>query len=203
MCKSGFRSISKLVSYLNKKLNWGLEKIPCANTIENWVKKSGYCIYNKKSESESEQSDYALIIDESMMLGSEKMMLSLSIPVQKISSEPTKYGYVKVLDISVRSKWNSENIKEIFNRTEERHGKSPSYIVSDNDSKLVKAMREQSCIHIRDISHSLALHVEKLYKNDADFQAMTKSISQVKIREVRRPTSYLLPPRQRTIARFM
>ncbi len=138
-----------------------------------------------------------------MMLGSEKMLLSLGINAQKQCTGVLKRGDIKILDISVASRWNSQSIEEIFRQTERKVGSSPVYVVSDNDSKLVKAIGQSGYTHIRDISHTLALFSEGLYKHDEEFSTYSKCLSCVKIREVMRPASYLLPPRQRTIARFM
>lgn len=202
-CHCGFRGVSNLIEYLNNMLNWNLDRIPCANTIENWVKKSGYSIYHEPFFETGQEQEYALIVDESMMLGNEKLLLTLGINAQKSKNSALKRTDVKVLDISVASRWNSEAIKEVLQKTETRIGKPPLYVVSDNDSKLTKAIRERDCIHIRDISHTLALQVEQIYKNEEDFKQYAKALGEVKIREVMRASAYLLPPRQRSVARFM
>ena len=204
MFHCGFRSVSQLVSYLDKKLKWGLEGVPCANTIENWVKKSGYHIYTQESRSGADQQqDYAAVIDESIMLGNAKTMLVLGHPAQRSSSEPLKYSDMSVLDMSASPSWNAEKISSLLAQTIQRQGKAPLYATSDNDAKLFKALRETSCVQIRDISHTLALHVKRLFKDDADFKALTKKIGAIKNSDAMRPTRYLLPPRQRAIARFM
>ena len=82
----GFQKISDLLSYLNILFKLGLCKIPCANSIENWVKKSGYNIYHKTPE-EFAEKEYAAVIDESMMPGSEKMLLTLGVEAAKKDSD--------------------------------------------------------------------------------------------------------------------
>jgi hypothetical protein len=41
-----FKSVTTVLSLLNNLMTWDLKRIPCANTVENWVKKSGYVIYH-------------------------------------------------------------------------------------------------------------------------------------------------------------
>jgi hypothetical protein len=197
----GMGKISVLLEFLNRRLHWGFEEIPCANSIGNWVKKSGYDVYKRTPEKSSEKR--AAIIDESMMLGSEKMMLTLSIDAEKTGDQALRCCDVNVVDISVSDQWNSTKIKRIFTEIEEKTQTKPLYVVSDNDTKLKKSIREMGYDHIPDIGHTLALAVENVYKNEPDFKSFSSALSAVKIREVMRPTSYLLPPRQRTIARFM
>jgi hypothetical protein len=203
-CHCGFRKASEIFGFLNEFLGLGFEDVPCANSIENWEKKSGYNIYHSPQKSEAEEPKaYAEIIDESMMLGSEKMVLTLGVDADKKAEKALCRRDVSVLNISVASGWNSESIKDVLEETEQKMGQAPAYVVSDNDSKLSKAIREKAYIHIRDIGHTMALLVEQVYKKEEDFKKYTGCISAVKSREVMRATSYLLPPRQRTIARFM
>jgi hypothetical protein len=110
---------------------------------------------------------------------------------------------VDVLDISVERSWNGERIANVFAEIEEKIGKPPSYVLGDNASIITKAVREQQYIHIPDVSHTLAMCIERKYKNDKSFIAYTKAIAKVKNRENMRPVSYLLPPKQRVLARFM
>jgi hypothetical protein len=203
-CHCGFRKASELFGFLNEYLGWGFDDIPCANSIENWVKKSGYAVYHSPEKSETgEPKPYAEIIDESMMLGSEKMVLTLGVDAEKKTEKALNMRDVSVLNISVASGWNSESIKEVLEETEKKMGQAPSYVVSDNDNKLSKAIKEKTYIHIRDIGHTMALLIEQVYKEAEDFKEYTRYLSAVKVREVMRVTSYLLPPCQRTIARFM
>ena len=198
----GFKKVSGLIRYLNDFFGLELERIPCANSIENWVKKMGYSIYNL-TPNEFEKKEYAQIIDESMMLGSEKMLLTLGVEAEKKNNKALQHHEIKVLDISVAEKWNSETVKMKLTETENRIGHQPLYSISDNDSKLCKSIRDIGYIQIRDIGHTMAKFIEQVYGKDEDYKLYSKQLAEVKIREVMRPSSYLLPPRQRTMARFM
>jgi len=178
----------------NKKLTQ--ENAALKKSLQQKDKKINSLTYFSKKE-------YATIIDESMMLGSEKMLITLGVDAEKTNNNALQYSDIKVLNISVDEKWNSEKIKENLVETEKKVGHCPLYSISDNDTKLRKALRENGRKWIRDIGHTIALLIEKVYGEDVNFKEFTKYLSSVKIREVMRPSSYLLPPRQRTIARFM
>jgi hypothetical protein len=66
-----------------------------------------------------------------------------------------------------------------------------------------KGIRECSLIRLRDVGHTLAMFLERQYKNASDFLFFTKDLAKVKNREIMRPIACLLPPKQRVIARFM
>jgi hypothetical protein len=199
--KCGFRGVVNILSLLNELLGWDLKEIPHRNSIENWVKKCGLSIY-KEPESEKDGEDYALIVDESMMMGSQKMLLSLGAKAQHDGS-PLSHSDVKVLGLSVRSSWNSEAVCKEMKSVSCRLNHPAEYVISDNASVMNKSIRDFDLPHIRDVSHTLGMFMERVYKKCEEFNAYMKELSQVKFREVMTSVAYLLPPKQRSIARFM
>jgi hypothetical protein len=186
---------------LKELLNWDLD-IPCHNSIENWVKKSGLSIYKEPKINNRTTEDYALVVDESMMIGSQKMLLTLGVKAEHEGS-PLSHGDVEVLGMSVRQSWNSETICSELEDVSRRLNSRPSYVVSDNASVMNKSIRDFNVPHIRDISHTLGMFMERVYKKSEEFNNYMKELAQVKFREVMNPEAYLLPPKQRSIARFM
>jgi hypothetical protein len=182
---------------LKELLGWDLV-IPHRNSIENWVKKSGLSIYSAPKMKE----DYALIVDESMMIGSQKMLLTLGAPARHDGS-PLSHGDVEVLGMSVRPSWNSQRVCSELEEVCGQLERPPAYVISDNASVMNKAIRDFGALHIRDISHTLGMFMERVYKNCEEFTTYMKELAQVKFREVMNPVAYLLPPKQRTVARFM
>ena len=202
LSECGLRKTVKIIELLNEKLGWKLDEIPCYNSIENWMKKSGYHTY-LNSELKDKKTTHSLITDESILLGKEKLILSLGIKAKKDTSTALNYRDTEVVGIHVDSNWNSDSIKKAFETDEKKMGKSPLYIVSDNDSKLKKAISAYDCIHIRDVGHTVAMFLKQVYSKEDDFIAFSKHIGRLKIESAMSDCSYLLPPRQRGIARFM
>ncbi|OAV64684.1 hypothetical protein Barb6XT_02718 [Bacteroidales bacterium Barb6XT] len=200
--RCGFRGAVAILNCLNEVFGWKPEKIPHRNGIENWVKKSGCSICKEPAYAGAEE-EHARITDKSMMSGSEKMPMSLGARAERQSDVPLNMSDVKVPDISVASRRNSTGIKTVPAATQKKTGKPPLYVISDNDTKLNGAIRESNHVPIRDIGHTMALPVEKQYGKDKHFKACTKAIVGVKVREVMRETGCLLPPRQRSVTRFM
>ncbi|MCD7978613.1 MAG: hypothetical protein LUG51_16285 [Tannerellaceae bacterium] len=194
--------MSKIISVLNDLLDWNLPRIPCANTISSWIQKSGYKIY-KDPQIKNSEDEYALIFDESMLVGSERLLLTLGLKAHKENSLAIAMQDVQVLDISVREKWDSDSITQVVEKTLCEFSSRPSYILSDNDTKLKKAIRLLDCEHVPDVGHTLALCLEKTYKEEADFKEYMKKLSALRFKYIMTPVAYLLPPSQRTIARFM
>ena len=198
----GLRKTVVLFEFLNETLGWNLSDIPCFNSVENWIKKSGYSVYINPQLASTEL-EYGCIIDESIMVGNERMILNLGVKAEKTTEKPLNYSDIEVLGIHIDSNWNASKIVDVLKEDEKKMGKKPSYIISDNDTKLRKAISDYGVPHILDVGHTLAMLLKRVYDKETDFCNFFKQISKVKIKEVMSNCSYLLPPRQRTIARFM
>jgi len=196
----GFRGVVTILSILKELLGWELD-IPCHNSIENWVKKSGLSIY-KEPEKPITKKDYALITDESMMIGSQKMLLTLGVKA-KHQGKPLSHSDVEVLGMSVRPSWNSQAVCSELEDASKRVNHPPLYVISDNASIMNQGISKFNSLQIRDISHTLGIFMERVYKKDEEFNAYMKELSQVKQKQVMNPVAYLLPPKQRSIARFL
>lgn len=143
-----------------------------------------------------------MIVDESMMIGSEKLLLTLGIPAEH-QGVPLTHKDVSILDMSVSSSWNGEGINKRLVVTCEKVGTFPRYVISDNASVMSNGINRTDLPHHRDISHSLGMFLERCYKGEEDFIAYTKSMTQAQFKHNMKKTAYLLPPGQRTIARFI
>lgn len=197
----GLRQVVKILSVINEAFDGLLGKIPCHNTIENWVKKCGLKAYESSAET-LRSSDYAQIIDESMMIGSEKLLLTLGVPAAH-QGRPLKCKDVRILDIAVAESWSGEKIGAQLKKAAAKVGGSPLYVISDNASVMNKGVRCSGFNHQRDISHSLGMFLERIYKNEPDFKEYLKRMTEPKFKHNMKKTAYLLPPTQRTVARFI
>jgi hypothetical protein len=168
----------------------------------NWAKKSGYSIYTNP-QLKASGSDYGIIIDENLPLGNERLVLTLGTKSHKSTQEPLTYRDIDVLGIHVDSAWDAKKIANALQEDEEKMDKKSDYIISDNESKFCKAIADSGRIHIRDIGHTMAMLLQRVYEKESVFRAFFKKISQVKAREAMSECRLLLPPRQRTLARFM
>ena len=184
------------------ELTFGLvDNIPSYNTIDNWVRKCGLDEINHASQA-FKDGDYAVIQDECMMIGSEKLLPVLAVPA-KHQGRPLQLSDVKVVRFHVRSGWDAQTVSEALKESAESMGKAPSYVIADNDSKMRKAVALSSYTWHRDISHTLAMFMERTYKEDSDFQNFSNDVATCKQQNCMKEVAYLQSPSQRSKARFM
>lgn len=136
------------------------------------------------------------------MIGSEKLLLTLAVPADNGGHTLTEKDIV-IVDISIAKSWNGTSIKEVLEKIVEKIGHNPEYIISDNDSTIGKAVRDAGYKHHLDISHSMGMFLERVYKNDPDFQELSKKVSNARLKYNMKEVAFIQPPFQRSIARFM
>jgi hypothetical protein len=149
------------------------------------------------------EHDCAVIMDESMMIGSEKLLLIMGVPALKTGEKSLTAGDVRILDMEVKKSWNSAGMGEELDKVKKKMGTAPAYVISDNASTINKAVRDKGHIRVHDIGHTFGLFLQQTYEKTDDFKGFIKETTQVKFKEIMRPPAYLLPPKQRTVARFM
>jgi len=197
----GLRQVVEIMNVINDTFDGLLGTIPCYNTIENWVKKCGLKVYETAGNS-LHGIDYAQIVDESMMIGSEKLLLTLGVPAEH-QGRPLKCTDVSILDIAIAESWNGEGVGTQLQKAAKKVGYNPLYVISDNASIMNKGVRCAELKHQHDISHSLGMYLERTYKEESDFKDYLKLMTEPKLKYNMKKIAYLLPPTQRTISRFI
>lgn len=195
-----YRSIVKILLYF--KLEWGvLIDLPSKSSISIWVEKLGY--YQYCFAKPSFEGDYGLIMDECMVIGQQRLLLIMGISANKIAKRATVLSDVQILGIEVRRSWKAEDIQKSLAKVTEKMGKKPLYVISDGASNLKRGIVDAELIRLCDVSHQMALILERYYKDHDQFVAWSKQISLTKFKGIMQAHAYLLPPKQRVIARFM
>ena len=176
--------------------------IPSKGSIDNWLKKASFHRYGIYQFYQYEE-DYCLIIDDSMMVGSQRLLLILSASAKKLNQGAISFADIHIESLVVKKRWTGECIAEELRKVKEKKGKSPLYCISDSATIMLKAQTLASLTHICDCSHGFSNILEKTFKEDEAFITWQKALGQAKFKGVMRDYAYLLPPKQRTVARFM
>lgn len=93
-------------------------KVPAYTTIGYWMQELGLSVY-KESCSLFKDKRYALIVDESLMIGSEKLLLTLAMPAINAGSAITEKD-VTIVDISIAKSWNGTSIKNVLEKVADK-----------------------------------------------------------------------------------
>lgn len=197
----GSRQVVKVLEIINEIWGGMMGDIPAYTTVIYWTQRLGLSVYNESCPMLGDKR-YALIVDESMMIGSEKLLLTLAVNADNVD-RPLRERDITIVDISVRKSWNADAVKDVLLTVAKKIGHDPEFVISDNGTTMVKAIRESGFRHHLDISHSLGMFLERIYKKDPDFQRFSKQVLNARLKYNMQEVAFIQPPQQRTIARFM
>lgn len=197
-----YRKIISILQLLSVCCLLEIERFPRANTIQNWVSKLGLNEL-QKADTELKGKKVVLLVDESIRMGQEKQLLILSTAYEKTTLGALGFKDVKVVYFGGKKSWNGELIQEVIQERINKIGFEVKAILSDEDSKLKRASRLQDLPHLKDICHLIGTCLRKTFDKSTDYQSFIKDVNQFKSKGVNQSLSYLLPPNQRTKARFL
>lgn len=173
---------------------------PSFSTAMLWVKKIGYSQLERPKE---KADDWIIIVDESIGVGQEKVLVVLGIRRSRIDfSRPLMLQDMVPVLVKSKERWNGEDIAHELEKVKQMLG-SVIYAVTDACSPLKCGLRKAGIEHIYDITHAIAISLEKIYKNDREFKEYATMAAQMRLRLCCSRWAHLIPPNQRTKARFL
>lgn len=196
----GLRTVVKIIEIFHEVLDGKCGKVPCYNTVENWMKKLGLSVY--ENDRKPTDKKYAVVIDESIMINREKLLLLLGIPAD-CQGRALRHEDVTVISMKSGHNFTGDDIKQEIENSIEEIGQSPEYIISDQGRNLVNGIVKLGLPHHIDISHAMGTCLKHAYGNQADFVAFTSLLGKIRLQYHLTDKAYLLPPNMRSIARFM
>ncbi|WP_239473423.1 MULTISPECIES: hypothetical protein [Bacteroides] len=196
----GLRTVVKILEIFNEVLEGKCGKVPCYNTVENWMKKLGLSTY--ENDNKPTDKKFAYIIDESIMVNREKLLLILGVSAEH-PGHPLKHEDVTVVSMKSCGCFKGDDIKQEIEKSIEKNGAKPEYVISDQAHNLTNGISQSGLLHHIDISHAMGTCLKHAYGNEPDFVNFTTILGKVRLQYHLTDKAYLLPPNMRSIARFM
>lgn len=181
--------------------------LPAHTTVLNWTYRCGLALLKRPVE---RRSDWIFIIDHTVALGTSKCLLVLGIPAAHLSDTGYSPAHEAMTVLAVELTTHSDGawVAEVLWQVAQRTG-VPVQIVADHGSDLRKGIRlfqqahAPQCVETYDISHRVATLLKAELGQDARYQAFLTQCSRTRTAYQQTDLAFLLPPRQRTKARFM
>ena len=159
--------MSEALSVISEE--YGVAKAVSHQTVSDWVKTAGLAMYKEaRGMIRDCKMKYSFVVDESITIGSQKLLLVLAIPAG-CPGHALRHEDVKVVGIFVERSWKAEDVAGRLREIVDEIGYKPEYVLSDNGHNLVKAASDLELPHHRDIGHTLGLFPEEAYDDDKMF----------------------------------
>lgn len=201
-CNCSYENVSKIIALLNRHFELRQKRIPCANTIQNWVSKVGLFVLQSAPKGLLNQQ-ISLIIDESIRLGKEKLLLVLACPWKKEKKGTLRFSDVEVVYMQGANSWKGQEIAKQIKNKLLNDGLKVMNVLSDEGNNLKNATTLLKLPHLPDIGHALAICLKQTFEKEASYLSLTKLIALFSKKGVNQNLSYLLPPKLGRKARFM
>lgn len=183
-------------------MGWGYGT-PSRSTIRNWVLGCGLYVLDGST---AKSGDYVGIIDESIQIGREKLLLLLGVKKQGDRSQCAPLGMddVEVLGMEVQTSWDSGDVSEFVERHDQKHpAMNIRYVISDGGAALLAALRALGIPRVADCTHIMMNIVEKLFGKDGELAAFYSAAGKLRQKVLLTDMGYLAPPSLRKKDRFM
>jgi phage gp16-like protein len=197
------RCAAKTVAFYAQMMGWTSLGTPSATTIRNWVLRCGYYALTYAAD---KQGSYLAIIDESIQIGKEKLLLMLGIPLKddQCFSAPLRGAQVEVLGLEVQPSWNGGQIAEFIEKTLSRYPRlNLRYVISDQGTSLLAAMRRLQLPWVSDCTHVMMNVVKRIYQHDKALSQLSADIGQLRQKLTLTDWAGLLPATLRDKDRFL
>ena len=193
------RQTVKTLEIFNHLLNGQLGRIPRYTTVETWVAKSGLAAL--KGTAKSVKEAYSLIMDTSISVGDQQLLLFLKVPAEHVG-HALQHDDVEVAGMKVATNWPAGSVRDMAQEIIGKESDKLEYMLSDNGSNLRKAAELMGLPHHRDVSHTLATYLKQIYEKDPEYMLFSEQIGRTKHLALT-DVGYLMPCKQRRMARFM
>jgi hypothetical protein len=194
---TSFQAINKIMIIFSQKIE--IIHSPCNVTVSIWVKKIGYYLLQKPKE---KANDWIIILDHSVQISSEKLLVVFGIRRSKINfKRPLNFTDLTIIKITSKKKWNGEIMQKILENLKSELG-NIIYATGDYGSDLKKGLRLANISHVHDLTHKIALIVKYIYGDDQEFTELIQLISKLRQKWHLSQFAHLLPPKLRNKSRF-
>ncbi len=198
-CRCSLRNCSEVIAGVALIMQISCRK-PSTASVRNWIIKYGYYCYEGSENSYC--GKWAVIVDESVSIGQERLLLVLGLCLDTWRFDRAiAHQDVRVLHVSIARSWKSEQIAGVLKAVS--CNIEVSYCVSDKGNNIMGALKELGWLHIYDCSHQWAKLMEHLYEDTPDFRGLMEQLGLLRKRWVLSRYSHLMPPQLRSKSRFM
>ncbi len=179
--------------------------IPSFNSVRSWMFRLGLYLTREQQEW---REDWIFILDHTMKLGQRKCLLILGVTKEQLQTKgyALQHQDVTVLGMDVVTTSTGETVKEQLKQVSKKVG-TPLQILSDHGSDIKKGVQlyqseNGAVVYTYDITHKMAALLKAEMHTDEKWNNFLKQCGQARTSLKQTNLHFLLPPRQRTKARY-
>jgi hypothetical protein len=179
------------------------QPIPSYKTISRWLTQVGLYKLNRPKE---QADDWALIIDNSIQLGPQKLLVIMGIRLSKFRGKALTFEDMDILLMEVHEKSDATQILKSLEKAQSKVGKV-AMICADDGTDLRGGISlfcdKYNAGRVFDGIHKIGTFLKKILGEDPKWQAFVSAAAEAKKKMQQTQAAHLAPPNQRTKSRFL
>ncbi len=193
------RAVCATLKHIGQLQGVNFERLS-ATTIRNWSIRLGLHYLSRQAMS----GNYALIVDESVSIGQEKILLILGVPVSdKISRiAPLRMQDVQVLHVASQTSWKGADLSAILEQWRTKEDFHIDYAISDGAYNLKHGLHLSQIPWVYDCSHVVSNQIRKMFEKDEALNTLVKHLNTTRTLWPSCQWATYMPPSMRKKARF-
>lgn len=196
------RCAAKTVGFVSEMMGWKFNT-PSHTSVRRWIMRCGYFQLQQVA---ALSGNYVALLDESIQIGREKLLLLLGVKLEADRSQcaPLRAEDVTVLGMEIQSSWTGQAVADFLSRSLDHlpHVQIVHFI-TDGGTNLAKALTIKGFDVVSDCTHVLMNAVKKLLGSDEILRQLHADVGQLRRRLILSEFGYLLPPSLRDKDRFI
>ena len=204
LATTGLRCASRAISVCLSAFHLNVA-VPSWHTGRYWFMRLGYYKFNRAKQF---ADDWVWIIDHSVQIGQEKCLLILGMQLSKMPrGRAITYEDLEPIDLIPICKSNGEIVYTQLEETIKKTG-VPREIIADHGPDINAGINKFLAVHpdtcsIYDIKHKTAAVLKKMLGDDKEWLEFVTECATIKKQLQQTELAFLVPPNQRTKARYM
>ncbi len=206
----GFRPAARAIRIFYDAYGLQKEITPGHDSIRIWCKRLGIATMNKAREQILVAKKRIIMVDHSMQIGTEKLMVVLGMDGNNLpeQGQALRREDMVVLEIKVASKWKTEDMLREYRSIHERLGPIRQILIDgaselQNGAKAYADGADHDVVIQRDGAHYAATQVKSIVGKDEKFQQVISQMGTTRSQVQQTELAFLSPPTPKNKARFM
>ena len=170
------------------------QPIPSHKTISRWLTRVGLYKLNCPKE---KANDWALIVDNSVQIGTQKCLVVLGVRLSKFQGKALRFEDMEMLAMEFHDRSDARIICKALEKVQEKVG-TIAMVCADDGTDLRKGVslfcKKYHVGRVFDVIHKIGTFLKKLLEKDPEWKKFTSAAAEAKKRCSRRKQLISCPP---------
>jgi hypothetical protein len=150
--------------------------------------------------------DWALIVDNSVQIGTQKCLVILGVRLSKFQGKALRFEDMEMLGMEFHDQSDAKIVCKALEKAQEKVG-AVVMVCADDGTDLRKGVslfcKKHHVGRVFDVVHKIGTFLKKLLEKDPEWKAFTSAAAEAKKKMQQTQAAHLVPPNQRTKSRFL